>query len=100
MRRKGLAVGHAQVSYDVWGRPVSDPEAERAADAAENAAPLDAARRDPAAAAAAREAEVVRLRAEQRAWWDAELAKARAQAQGHVARPVRVPPLLPLTSLS
>ena len=82
----GLVV---QVSYDVWGRPVTDAEAERAADAAENARPLAVTQRSAADTAAAREAETARLRAEQRAWWDAELAKARAQSQGHAARPVR-----------
>ncbi len=76
----------------MWGRPVSDPEAERAADAAENAQPLATTRRDAAGTAAAREEEVARLRAEQRAWWDAELAKAREQTQGHAARPVSRPP--------
>ncbi len=77
------------MSYDVWGRPVTDPEAERAADAAENARPLATTQRSAPDTAATREAETVRLRAEQRAWWDAELAKARAQTHGHAARPVR-----------
>lgn len=79
----------------MWGRPVTDPEAERAAEAAENAQPLDTTRRDVASTAAAREAEVARLRAEQRAWWDAELAKAREQTHGHAARPVSGVPFLP-----
>jgi hypothetical protein len=88
--KSGLPDGAAtQVSYDVWGRAVSDPAAERAADAAENAQPLALTRSSDQDAEAAREAEVARLRAEQRAWWDAELAKARQQTHGHVAVPVR-----------
>ncbi len=84
---QGLDPGGA--AYDVWGRPVTDPAAEAAADAAEDAAPLATVRNAAAEAAAIREGEVARLRAEQRAWWDAELAKAAAETAGHLAQPVR-----------
>lgn len=66
----------------MWGRPVTDPAREAAEDAAENAAPLLVARNSPQRSQEEREAEITRARAEQRAWWDAELERARKETQG------------------
>lgn len=86
---QGMGLDPGGAAYDVWGRPVTNPAAEAAADAAEDAAPLATVRNAEAEAAAVRHAEIARLRAEQRAWWDSELAKAAAETAGHLAQPVR-----------
>ncbi len=77
--------------YDVFGRPVTDPAREGAADAAENALPLLLARNTPQRSQEERDANNVRARAEQRAWWDSELEKARKETHGG-PRPVRCLP--------
>ena len=87
-------VGGAGPQYDVYGRPVTDPLQEAAADAAENARPLLLGRNKPKRSQAERDAANTQARAEQRAWWDSELEKARRETRGG-PRPVRVlhPPL-------
>ena len=74
--------------FDVWGRPVTDPAREAAADAAEDAGPLLLTRNAPQQAAAERNEAVARARAEQRSWWDAELERARRETHGG-PKPVR-----------
>ena len=66
----------------MYGRPVTDPLQEAATDAAENAAPLLLGRNTPRRSQEERDAANVRARAEQRAWWDAELEKARKETHG------------------
>ena len=66
----------------MYGRPVTDPLQEAATDAAENAAPLLLGRNTPRRSQEERDAANVRARAEQRAWWDAELEKARRETHG------------------
>ena len=82
-------LGGSEAQYDVWGRPVTSPAREAAEDAAENAAPLLVARNSPQRSQEEREAEIAQARAEQRAWWDAELERARKETQGG-PRPVRL----------
>lgn len=81
-------IGGAGPQFDVYGRPVTDPLQQAAADAAENGLPLLLGRNTPKRSQEERDALNVRARAVQRAWWDAELEKARKETHGG-PRPVR-----------
>ncbi len=85
-------IGGNGPQYDVFGRPVTDPLQDAATDAAENAAPLLLGRNTPKRSREEQDAANVRARAEQRAWWDSELEKARRETHGGGPRPVSSQP--------
>ena len=77
-----MDIGGSGPQYDVYGRPVTDPLQEAAADVAENARPLLVGRIAPQRSQEERDTANAQARAEQRAWWDAELEKARRETHG------------------